>query len=94
MKQKVEELTNQNSAVFRILSTEKEEHEILIEILEALKTSLKNANVKYEDQIFQIFKLFMKVKFKEDVLAALRKIGNKDIEIRKLPTRRRLPAMQ
>ena len=100
----VDKLTNENSEVFRILcseSTKKESDDILNEIKENLQTLFESAKIKPEDQHYDIikheksdneFKMFIKVKFQEDVVAALRKLGNKNVEVRKLPTRRRLPA--
>ena len=66
-----------------------------------MKTLFESSKIKPEDKHYKIikhekidneFKMFIKVKFQEDVVAALRKLGNKNVEVRKLPTRRRLPA--
>ena len=55
------------------------------------KTKTKPVNqhfkkVKYE-KIKEEFKMFLKVKFQEDVISALRQLENKNVEVRKLPNR-------
>ena len=92
-----EKLTNDNSDIFRVIikeSTTFTDEETLDKMKDLIKKSMEKECIQKCDKHFEVvkhekhpgeFKAFVRVKYKRDVIDAIKNIANDVIEVRKFP---------